>query len=187
MTGITALWLPILVSAVIVFLASSIIHMATSWHKSDFAPIPDEDGVLNALRPFNIPPGDYMAPRADSMEDMRSESFKAKFARGPVFIMTMMPGGSMAMGGQLTKWFLYLVVIACFSAYIAGRALPPGSDYLHIFRFVGATAFLSHVMGQWPGWIWYRRSLTTTIKMTIDGLLFALLTAGTFGWLWPKM
>jgi hypothetical protein len=34
--------------------------------------------------------------------------------------------------------------------------------------------------------IWYQRSLTTTIKGTIDGLLYAFLMAGTFGWLWPR-
>jgi hypothetical protein len=34
--------------------------------------------------------------------------------------------------------------------------------------------------------IWYSRAWINTIKSTIDGLIYALLTAGTFGWLWPR-
>ena len=36
MVGLAALWLPILLSAVIVFVASSLIHMVSGWHKSDY-------------------------------------------------------------------------------------------------------------------------------------------------------
>ncbi|HEX7420299.1 MAG TPA: hypothetical protein VF505_10460 [Thermoanaerobaculia bacterium] len=36
MTALTALWLPILLSALFVFIVSSIIHMAPLWHKNDF-------------------------------------------------------------------------------------------------------------------------------------------------------
>ena len=57
MIGLGALWLPILLSAVIVFIASSIIHMGPFWHRGDYPKLPNEDGVLNALRPFAIPPG----------------------------------------------------------------------------------------------------------------------------------
>ena len=63
MTALPALWLPILLSSVIVFVVSSVIHMALPWHKSDYPPIPNEDKVMDALRPFAIPPGDYMVPR----------------------------------------------------------------------------------------------------------------------------
>ncbi len=36
MTGLSELWLPILVSSILVFFASSLIHMASPWHKADF-------------------------------------------------------------------------------------------------------------------------------------------------------
>ncbi len=186
MTPLTALWLPILVSAVIVFVTSSIIHMASPWHKSDYPKMPREDEAMDALRPLAIPPGDYMVPRVTSREELRSPEFAEKLRRGPVMIVTMLPNGPFSMGRNLGLWFGYLVLVGVFAAYVAGRVLPAGTEYLPVFRFVGVTAFLGYAAALWQMWIWYHRSLTITIKATIDGLVYALLTAGTFGWLWPR-
>jgi hypothetical protein len=186
MTGLGALWLPILLSAVIVFLASSIIHMASPWHKSDYPRVPNEDSVRDALRPLAIPPGDYMIPRPSSREEMRSPEFAEKMKKGPVMMLTVMPNGPMSMGRNLTFWFLYLAVVSLFAAYVAGRALPVGAQYLRVFRFAGVAAFLGYAVALWQMSIWYRRAWSTTIKATVDGLIYALLTAGTFGWLWPR-
>ena len=185
MTGLSALWLPILLSAVVVFVASSLIHMASPWHKSDYPKMANEEQVMDALRPLAIPPGDYFFPRPASREDMRSPAFAEKVNRGPVVVMTVMPGG-MSMGRNLVLWFVYTVVISGFAAYIAGRALPPGTVYLQVFRFAGATAFIGYSAALWQMSIWYRRAWLTTIKSTVDGLIYASLTAGIFGWLWPR-
>jgi hypothetical protein len=186
MTGLTALWFPILLSAVFVFVASSVIHMASPWHKSDYPKLPNEDSVMAALRPLGIPPGDYFIPRPSSREDMRSPEFAQKVKAGPVIVFTVMPSGGMSMGRNLILWFTYCVVMSVFAAYIAGRALPQGTVYLNVFRFAGATAFIGYSAALWQMSIWYHRAWTTTIKSTIDGLIYALLTAGTFGWLWPR-
>lgn len=186
MIGIVSLLLPILLSAVIVFIASSIIHMALPWHKNDYLQVPNEDKVMDALRPFNIPSGDYMIPRASSMQDMKSPEFTEKLKKGPVMIFTTWSNASTSMGPMLILWFLYSVMIGIFAAYVAGRALQVGASYLQVFRFVGVTAFLGYSGALWQMSIWYRRSWTTTIKSTIDGLIYALLTAGVFGWLWPR-
>jgi hypothetical protein len=186
MTPLSLLWLPILVSAVLVFVASSVIHMASPWHKSDFPRLANEDQLMDALRPLAIPPGDYFVPRPASREDMRSPSFVEKVRRGPVAVMTVMPSGEMTMGRNLALWFAYCVVVNLFSAYITSRALAPGSDYLSVFRFGGATAFMGYSLALWQLSIWYRRSWLTTVKATVDGLIYALLAAGTFGWLWPR-
>jgi len=185
MTGLAALWVPILLSAVIVFVVSSLIHMASPWHKSDYPKLPNEDRVMDVLRPLAIPPGDYMMPRPSSRQEMRSPQFAEKFKKGPVMMFTVWPGGSMSMGRQLVQWFLYAVIVGIFAAYVAGRALPPGAEYLHVFRFAGVTAFIGYALALWQMSIWYRRAWLTTIKATVDGLIYALLTAGTFGWLWP--
>ena len=186
MTGLTALWLPIVLSAVVVFLVSSIIHMLSPWHKSDFPKLVNETQVMDALRPLNIPPGDYCVPRPSSSADMKSPEFVEKMKKGPVVIMTVLPSGGMAMGRNLSLWMAYAVAVGVFAGYVAGRALPVGADYLHVFRFVGVTAFLSYSMALWQMSIWYNRSWVSTIKSTIDGLIYALLTAGMFGWLWPR-
>ncbi|HEX7122558.1 MAG TPA: hypothetical protein VF178_09340 [Gemmatimonadaceae bacterium] len=186
MVGLSALWLPILLSGVAVFLVSSIIHMVLPWHKTDYAPVPNEDKVRAALRPLNIPPGDYMIPRPADMGQMRSPEFVAKVKEGPVLMMTVMPNGPVAMGKNLTMWFLYGLVVSVFAGYVAGRALPTGADYLHVFRFAGVTAFLGYSLALWQMSIWYQRPWLTTFKITVDGLIYGCVTAGFFGWLWPR-
>ena len=186
MVGILALWLPILLSAVIVFVVSSIVHMVLPWHKGDYPRLPNEDQLRNAVRPLSIPPGDYMVPRPASREDMRSPQFAEKMNEGPNMVLTILPNGPWSMMRNFTQWFLYGVVVSVFAAYITGRALPPGSPYLAVFRFVGTTAFVGYSLALWQMTIWYRRSWSITLKATIDGLIYALLTAGTFGWLWPR-
>jgi hypothetical protein len=184
-TGLALLWLPILLSSVIVFVASSIIHMAPLWHKGDYPKMPNEDKLMDAVRPLGIPPGDYMVPRPSAAE-MRSPEFAAKVKRGPVMIVTVMPNAMLSMRRNLTLWFLYTVAVAFFAAYVAGRTLPPGTEYLRVFQIVGATAFIGYSMALWQMSIWYSRAWSSTIKATVDGLIYALLTAGTFGWLWPR-
>lgn len=186
MTGLTALWLPIVLSAVFVFIASSIVHMALPWHKADYPKLPNEDAFRAAVGPLKIPPGEYMTPRADSMDEMKSPEFQAKFTQGPVMMLTVRPNAWTQMGPMLAKWFVYCLVVSLFGAYIAGRALPAGSNYLQVFRFAGATSFAGYTLALWQGHIWYYKSLRYTITSSLDGLLYACLTAGTFGWLWPK-
>ena len=101
-------------------------------------------------------------------------------------IITVLPNGPMSMTRNLLLWFAYCFGVGIFAAYIAGRALSPGTDYLDVFRFAGATAFIGYAVALWQMSIWYRRAWTTTIKATVDGLIYACLTAGTFGWLWPR-
>ena len=185
MVGLTALWLPILLSAVIVFIVSSIIHMVTPWHKNEYPKMENEEKVMDALRPLNIPPGDYMVPRASSTQEMRSPEFNEKMKKGPKMVFTVLPNGPTPMGKSLFFWFLYSVVVAIFAAYVAGRALPAGAAYLQVFRFVGTVSFVGYSLALWQMSIWYARNWGTTIKATLDGLIYALFTAGTFGWLWP--
>jgi hypothetical protein len=187
MTVLHTLWLPILLSSVFVFLASSVIHMVLQfWHRSDYGKMPEEDKVMAALRPLSIPPGDYMVPNCANMAEMRTPEFKEKRRGGPVFVATVMPNGEFGVGRNLLLWFLYLLAVSYLSAYVALHALPFGARYTHVFRIVGMTSFLGYSGALWQMSIWYRRSWLTTIKSSIDGLLYAGLTAGTFGWLWCR-
>lgn len=183
MVPLMSLWMPILVSAVIVFLASSIIHMVLRYHQNDFTKLPQQDQIMDALRPFNVPPGEYMAPHTT---DMKSPDFVEKLKRGPVFSMTVFPTGQWSMGPRLAQWFVFTVVASIFAAYVAGRTLAPGTEYIAVFRIAGTVAFASYSLGVVPTSIWYNRKWSTTFKTLFDGLLYGLLTGGTFGWLWPN-
>ncbi len=186
MVSIVSLWLPILLSAIAVFVASSIIHMFLGYHAADYRKLPAEDDVMAALRKFDIPPGDYLVPCAGSAKAMKDPAFMEKFKAGPRAMMTFWGGGEVSMGPQFIQWFLYCVLIGITAAYISGRALGPGAHYLQVFRFAGATAFYGYALALWQTSIWYKKSWGTTIRSTIDGLIYALLTAGFFGWLWPR-
>ncbi len=186
MVPIASLWLPIVLSAVIVFAASSIIHMVLGYHRADFKKAPSENEVMEALRKLNLAPGNYMIPCAGSREEMRGPAFREKMSQGPVALMTVIKSGPPNMAANLVQWFLYCAVVAIFAAYIAGRALGPGAPYLSVFRFAGCTAFVGYALALWQDSIWYKRAWATTFRNTFDGLVYGLLTAGTFGWLWPR-
>lgn len=186
MTGLGALLLPIVVSAVFVFIVSSIIHMGPFWHRNDYPPVPNQEAARAAIGALNIPPGDYMMPRTFDMKEMKTPEFQAKLTQGPQLIMTVLPNGPWTMGRSLGLWFIYCLLISLLAGYVAGAALPPGSEYIPVFRFAGVTAFIGYAAALWQMSIWYRRQWSMTAKSTIDGLIYGLVTAGVFGWLWPQ-
>ena len=186
MTALSLLWLPILLSAVAVFIASSVIHMMTPWHRTDFQKLPNEDRTRDGLRALAIPPGDYMTPCPSSAAEMKSPEFAEKMKQGPRMVMTVMPTGPVSMGKNLVQWFVYCLVVGLFAAYLASFVLPKGAPYMQVFRVVSVAAFMGYSLALWPMSIWYQRSWTTTVKSTVDGLLYALITAGIFGWLWAR-
>lgn len=186
MVPVLSLGVPILLSAAIVFLASSIMHMVFTYHRSDLRRLAKEDDLLETLRRLGVPPGDYCAPYAGSPAAMKDPAFLAKMNKGPFVLMTVAPGGPPSMSTSLLLWFLYSVVVSLFAGYIASRALAPGVSYLAVFRFVGTAAFMGYSLGLIQHSIWYKRNWGTTLKAVFDGLVYALLTAGTFGWLWPR-
>lgn len=186
MTPLSALWMPVVLSAVLVFIASSVAHMVLRYHQTDFRRIPSEDQVLEQLREAGLAPGEYAAPHAASPKDMNDPAFVEKMKRGPVALLTILPGGPPSMTRPLALWFLLSLIISLTAGYVAARALGPRADYLDVFRFVGTTAFAGYVYGLWQQSIWYGRPWRTTLKSSFDGLVYALLTAGVFGWLWPE-
>jgi hypothetical protein len=186
MVSLASLWLPILLAAVIVFIASSVIHMAPLWHRNDFPKMPREAEVLEALRPLAIPPGDYFLPRPEGSHQIKTPEFQEKLARGPVAMVTVMPNGPIHMTRNLVQWFVFLLVVGYFTAYVTSRSLGVGAPYPRVFQIAGATAFIAYSLALCELSIWYRRSWVLTAKGFLDGLIYGALTAGTFGWLWPR-
>jgi hypothetical protein len=186
MVSLAALWLPILLSAVIVFVASSILHMVLPLHKSDYRKLPDEERVMDALRGAGVTPGPtYHFPHCTHQE-MKAAATVEKFKRGPVGLLTVIPSGAPNMGKYLGQWFVYCIVVGIFVAYLTGRLLSPGTHYLQVFRVAGTVAFIAYAFGQFQDSIWKAQPWGVTFKHVFDGLIYGLLTAGTFGWLWPR-
>ena len=185
MMFLSVLWLPIVLSAVIVFVASSVLHMVLKYHQSDSYQLPNEEQALAALRSAGVKPGYYHFPYTTHKE-MRSPAVMEKFKQGPVGILTVLPSGPPAMGKYLGSWFAYCIVVTFFTAYVTFHSIPPGANYLFVFRVAGTVAFMSFGLGPLVNSIWKGQPWSMTIKEVIDGLIYGLLTAGTFGWLWPR-
>jgi hypothetical protein len=185
-TPLAALWLPVLLSAVAVFVLSSLIHMVSPWHKGDYPRIPEQEAVMDALRPFAIPPGDYLVPRPVVRADLKSPEFTALVNKGPNLIVTVMKNGPRPMGGIFVLWFLYLLFLGLCAAYLTGAALPAGAAPRSILKFVGLISFIGYGAALWQMSIWFHRQWSTSLKATVDAVIYAVATAGIFIWLWPK-
>jgi hypothetical protein len=182
---LTALWLPILLSAVFVFIASSIIHMVLPYHKSDYRQLPDEDKLLPALRAAGLQKGLYVFPYCTHKE-MNSPAVQEKYKQGPVGMLTVFPSGPPAMQKFLGMWFAYCLIISVFVAYVTAHSAAHGAPYLIVFRVAGTAAFLAYGLANLSNGIWKGQPWGNVIKEVVDGLVYAGLTAGTFGWLWPR-
>jgi len=183
---LTDLWLPIVLSTALVFVASWLMHMLLTYHRSDYKQLPDEEKLLEAMRGAGLTPGIYHFPYCRSPKELGSPEVIEKFKRGPTGLLTVLPSGPPAMRKYLLGWFLFCLVIGVFVAYLAGRTLSAGTEYLAVFRVAGTVAFVGYSASQAVDAIWKGQPWGVTIKHMFDGLIYALLTAGTFGWLWPR-
>lgn len=176
--------LPIVLSAVAVFIASAIAHTVLPHHKSDWAKLPDEQSFLGAIR-GRIQPGQYWFPHCDPSQ-MKDPEHRKRMEDGPSGILIVWPGSPVQMGGKLVATFIYYVFVSVFVAYVASVALPSGAEYLRVFQVTGTAAIMAHCFGGIPFTIWFKKSIRSTVYDVIDGIAYGLLTAGFFGWLWPE-
>ncbi len=186
MVTLGMLWLPILVATVLVFVASSAIWMALPYHKSDTRKLPDEGAALEPLSKQDLAPGAYRFPWADDMKAMKEPAFVEKLKRGPVGFLTVLPKGEFPMGKTLAQWTVYCLAIGVLVAYVTGRTLGADAPYLDVFRISGTVAFMAYAGGHLPDAIWWGKPFSNAWKDVLDGLIYGLLTAGAFGWLWPR-
>ena len=158
--------------------------MLLGYHSNNFKQLPDEEGFRQSVGPLEFPPGEYMYPFAGSMKAMQSEEYINKMNEGPVGWLTVMPNGPYAMGKNLFAWFIYSIIVGIFAAYIGVNSLSADAEYLPVMRMIGAAAFGGYALALIQNSVWYSRSWLTTLKFSFDGLVYALVTGGIFGWLW---
>jgi hypothetical protein len=117
---------------------------------------------------------------------MKSTEFVERTKRGPVVLMTVMPNDVMPMGPLLAKWFVYLIVVSAFAAFVTAPALHSGAGKPMVFHEVALVAFAGYALALWQLSIWYRRSLSITMKSTVDAIIYAAITGAVFMWWWPR-
>jgi len=183
MLSIASLWLPILVSAVAVFVVSSIVWMVLPWHRKDYQPVSNEEAARNTLK--GLARGQYHVPYCASMKDMKNPDIVRKMTEGPIATITIHPNGPPSMGRQMTLWFLFTIFAGILVAYVSTRTLAPHTDYLAVFRIAGVTAWLAYGASGIQEGIWFGRPWRSVIFLQVDALIYALLTAGIFGSMWP--
>ncbi|MSU24070.1 MAG: hypothetical protein EXS32_09655 [Opitutus sp.] len=186
MNALLALWLPILLSAVVVFVISSLVHMVFEWHAGDYSGLANEDAVRAAIRAGNPAPGRYVMPHCDDMKDMGSEAMLQKYRDGPVGHFTLGPNGAPNMGKHLGSWFVWTLIVATVAAFLAVRLL--GLDHAHArgaAKLVGAVTFIAHGFGTVTESIWMMRPWSSSGKYLLDAALYAVGSGLVFLWLWP--
>lgn len=187
MVTIVSLWLAILLSGVIVWIVSAVIWTVLPYHKSDFNKLPDEDAALQALKRQSIEPGQYNIPHASARSEMNTPEFRKKLEEGPVGFLTVQSRGIPKMGKSMVLAFIYYLLVGVVVAYVASRTLAPGTEYLTVFRLTGTVSWLAYGAAYFPDAIWFGRPWSAVGKNLFDALIYGLLTAGVFGWLWPKL
>lgn len=188
MQALTELWLPLLLSGVLVFIASSLIHMVFKWHAPDYHGLANEEAVRDAIRAGNPAPGLYVLPYCKEMKEMGSEAMLKKYHEGPVGFLTLKANGAPSMGVPLLQWFVYSLVISAIAAYLAVQAFGFAADHKPMaVHLIGVVSFLAYGFGAIQESIWKAETWRSTFKYVLDAAVYAVITALTFLWLWPSV
>ena len=185
MSALPQLWLPILLTAIFIFIASSVIHMVLKWHNPDYRRLSNEDEVRAAIRAGSPLPGLYALPHCTEMKDMQKPETMQKFVEGPVGFLTLRSTGAPAMGGTLLQWFAFTLVIAAAAGALALQSFGIDGNPRQAAHLVGIVSLLVYAGGNVPEGIWMGRPWISVLKHVIDGVIYGVISAVTFLWLWP--
>lgn len=185
MVSLAQLWLPILLGAIGVFVASSILHMVfQAWHSVDYHGFSNEDEVAAAMRKGSPAPGMYMIPYC-KMGDFKKPETLEKFKKGPLAFLLIRAGTSPGMGKSLSLWFVFCLVVSLFSGYLGSATLAAGTAVPQVLRVTATAAFMAFGFASIPMGIWYGQPWGAVLKDAIDGLIYGLVIGVAFAFLWP--
>jgi len=175
------LWLPIVMSGIATHLASTLAWTVLPHHKPEWQKLPAEDGLRDLLDQRQIAAGQYLFPHAHGAEQMASPEYKEKLAtrcRGMLVLWATPPN----MGRAIALTFAYFLVVAFATGYIASVAFAPAAARIDVFRLVFTVGLLCHAASPFPAVFWFRQRWAMNV---LDGVAYAVITAGLFAWLWP--
>lgn len=179
------LWLPIVCATAVVWIFSFIFWAASPWHKPDVNPLPDQDGFDGAVAGFDLKPGFYMTPCTHDSKEWKEQAFIDRYNRGPWMTLNVFPGKP-SMGKNMVLTVLTFLCVSVLVAYLATLGVRAGAEYMHVFRFVAVAAGLGYIFGGIPNDIWFAKPRRWFVTGVIDAVVYALVTAGFFAWMWPE-
>ena len=184
MAFVASLWIPIVLSAVLVFVLSAASHMVLPWRKGEWGRITDFAALQAAVK--DLPPGMYAFPAAPSPKEQMTPEWMERWSRGPSGWLTVAPRRPIEMGRNMALSFLVFLGVSFMAAYVGAHALGLHAHYRPVFRLVGTVGTLSFGVGSIFNSIWYHRPWRAYLADAFDAVLFGLVMAGVFGWLWPR-
>ena len=186
MLSILSLWLPVLLSAVGVFIASSLIHMVLQWHAREYRRFPNEAEMRAVVGRAQLAPGQYTMPFCPTGKELPREEMHQQFREGPVATLIVRANGLPNMGVALGQWFALTLVVALLSASLAAMVLGAGTDGHKVFHFFAVLTFMVYATGSAINAIWMGKLWSAVAVDLLDSLLYALITGAVFAWLWPQ-
>jgi len=186
MVALSQLWIPILLAAVSVFVASSLSLGVFTWHNSDYLNLGNEDEVRAALRATSAAPGQYMLPYCLGAEAMKDPEMQKKWQEGPTGFLLMRGPGMPGMGATLGMWFAVTLVVAGLVGYLACSTLPAGASFGAVCRVAGVATFLAYGFGGVINAIWGAKPWGSAAKEVLDAFIYSVASACAFAWLWPR-
>ena len=184
--SVATLWLPILLCAVLVFVASSLIHMVIRWHVSEYRKLANEDAVRDVMRAGSPTPGMYFIPWCPDHKEMKKPEVLKKFEEGPIAMVTVRANGLPKMGGALGGWFVYTLIVAALATYVACTGLAPGAAFGSVFCVVGLVSFMTFGGGSVQNGIWMGKPWSTVSKELLDAAIYGAINGATVAAMWPK-
>lgn len=179
-----SLWLPVVVSAVAVWLVSAVLHMVLKYHRADFKQLSNEESVGQALRAATSGPGVYVIPYCE-MSQMKDPAVQKRYEDGPVGLLTVMRSGMPNMGKLLGLWFLFCFLVSFVTGYVARHSLDPGAYGMEVMRLAGTVAFVGYGFGYIQDSIWHGMPWSNTLRGLLDALIYGVVTGLVFRFLWP--
>jgi hypothetical protein len=178
------LWLPILLSTVVVWIISAVVWMALPHHKRDFIALPDEDGFMDAVRKSGIKPGNYIFPDFRDPKVMKSEKTQKALNEGPVGHLSVWQT-PLTMGGKMAATFIVYLVVSTLIAYLTRVALPGAAPFAKVFQVAATAGILAYCFSFIPNAVWFGSYKRTIVANVVDGIVYGLITGALFAWLWP--
>jgi hypothetical protein len=179
------LWLPILLSAAIVWVISAVVWMALPHHKRDFIALPDEDGLMEYLRKNGIQPGNYVFPDFRDPKVMKSEKTQKALNEGPVGHLSVWQT-PLTMGGKMVATFIVYLVVSTLIAYLTRVALPGPAPFTKVLQVAGTAGILAYCFSFIPNAVWFGSYKRTIVANFVDGIVYGLITGAIFAWRWPQ-